>query len=144
MLVFVKFFDTCDMDRVPIRLTSRKSLTHSVAFRKKDRLYTSWLSQWQDGGTYRKTVNASNGVIKRTSFIQTFNMLIDEHYRVTVSIMEKKGIQHSSNTRLRDYINYVFTVGSIEQQEEVFRNLLVTPAITNKKIIFIKVVSMDT
>ena len=36
------------------------------------------------------------------------------------------------------------TVGSIEQQEEVFRNLLVTPAITNKKIIFIKVVSMDT
>jgi hypothetical protein len=71
-------------------------------------------------------------------------MLIDEHYRVTVSIMEKKGIQHSSNTRLRDYINYVFTVGSIEQQEEVFRNLLVTPAITNKKIIFIKVVSMDT
>ncbi|MFZ2126430.1 MAG: recombinase family protein [Candidatus Microsaccharimonas sp.] len=93
----------------------------------------------------RQTITSANkGVIKRTSFIQTFNMLIDEHYRVTVSIMEKKGIQHSSNTRLRDYINYVFTVGSIEQQEEVFRNLLVTPAITNKKIIFIKVVSMDT
>jgi len=85
----------------------------------------------------KQTITSANkGIIKRSLFISTFNLLIDEHYRVTVSIMKKRGIDHASNTRLRDYINYIFTIGSVEQQEEVFKSLLTSPYIKDGKVRF--------
>jgi hypothetical protein len=37
--------------------------------------------------------------------------------------MNTKGIQYSSTTRLRDYIKYVFNLGTIEDREALLKKL---------------------
>lgn len=78
---------------------------------------------------------ANSGQLRRVLFLPTFNKLIDEHYAITKSIMKKKGIDYYSNTRLRDYINYAFTTGTVENKSEILTSLKQRPAILNGRII---------
>jgi hypothetical protein len=78
----------------------------------------------------------NKGMLKRSHFFPTFNKLIDDHYTITKSIMKKKGFNHHSNTRLRDYINFAFTLDSTEKGEMVVKSLLKKPAVIDGRILF--------
>lgn len=89
------------------------------------------------GGIGKQMITAMNkGALKRSLFTPAFNNLVDEHYSVTKNIMRKKGIDHHSNTRLRDYINYVFSLDGTEEGEAVLKSLSKKPLIIDGKISF--------
>jgi site-specific DNA recombinase len=79
---------------------------------------------------------ANRGELKRASFLKTFDTVVDEHYRVTLSIMNAKGIQYSSTTRLRDYIKYAFSLGTLEDRETLLKSLVKQPLVHKEKIKF--------
>lgn len=84
----------------------------------------------------QQAISAVNyGALKRSSFLPTFHPIVDEHYQITRTIMAKRGVEYTSTTRLRDYINHTFTLGTIEAREIVFKQLKMTPKIVNRKII---------
>lgn len=84
----------------------------------------------------RQMVTAVNsGHIKRSSFLPTFNQLIDDHYRVTRSIMAKRDVTYSSTTRLRDYIIHVYTQGTISERQAVLEQLVSKPSVMQGKIV---------
>jgi hypothetical protein len=78
----------------------------------------------------------NKGALKRSQFTPALNDHVDEHYNITKNIMRKKGIDHHSNTRLRDYINYIFTLDSSEEGEVVVKSLLRKPTVVSGKISF--------
>lgn len=89
------------------------------------------------GDINKQVVTAMNkGALKRSSFTPAFHKHVDEHYNITKNIMKKKGLDYHSNTRLRDYINYAFTLDAIDEREVVFNNLLNRPTAINGKILF--------
>lgn len=80
-------------------------------------------------------IAVNSGYIKRSSFLPTFNQLIDDHYRVTKSVMAKRDMAYTSTTRLRDYIIHVYTQGTIEERQKVIEHLLNKPLVLQGKIV---------
>lgn len=85
----------------------------------------------------KQIITATNkGIVKRSHFIPTFNEVVDQHYDITKKVMQKKGIDYHSNTRLRDYINYVFSLEDTKEGEVTVRNLTEKPLVLNGRISF--------
>lgn len=85
----------------------------------------------------RLVITAMNkGHLRRSSFLPTFGGLINEHYRVSKTIMAKRGEDYVSTTRLRDYINHIFTIGTQEQKEVVLKSLYKKPKVHDGRILF--------
>ena len=78
----------------------------------------------------------NKGALKRSQFTPALNDLVNEHYNITKQIIRKKGIDHYSNTRLRDYINYIFTLDGSEEGEVVVKSLSRKPTVVDGKISF--------
>lgn len=76
----------------------------------------------------------NSGKIKRSHLNKRLNDVVDEHHNIMKNILSKKDKAYSSNTRLRDYINYLFTEGKDEDRKIFLKNLSCMLHFNNGKI----------
>jgi hypothetical protein len=80
-------------------------------------------------------VLANGGQLKRSHLSKKLNEAVDEHYSVTKAVMARKDSNFSSNTRLRDYVNYLFTAGTEKDRALFFTNLECKLVVLDGKVV---------